>query len=104
MFDASDELIGDDLPSKKQWQVHGEHESFPQGGAIGTNLADAKSKFPATVALLEKADSLGSSVDEADAEDIRTLTENLMDSMVSDDQTAVATLSEELDDILFYVQ
>jgi molecular chaperone DnaK len=105
MFDASDELIGDDdLPSKEQWKVHGEHESLPQGKAIVADLAAAKSKFPAAAALLEKADSLGLSVDGEDAEDIQTLTANLMEAMAMDDQTAVASLSEELDDILFYVQ
>jgi molecular chaperone DnaK len=105
MFDASDELIGDeDLPSKKQFEVHGENESLLQSKSIANEFAAATSKFPAAVALLEKADDLESSVDEEDVEDIQTLTENLKQAMASDDQTAVTSLSEELDDILFYVQ
>ena len=47
MFDASDELMGDDdLPSKKQWQVHGEHESLPQATRRATDLAVAEIEIP----------------------------------------------------------
>ena len=105
MFGASDELIGDDeLPSKEQWHVHDEHESLTSGKPMGTDLAAARLKFPAAVALLEKAQILESSVEGEDAEDIRTLTKTLKEAVASDDATAVAGLCEELDDILFYVQ
>ena len=105
MFGASDELIGDDeLASQEQWKDRGERESLPSDTASVTDLAAAKSSFPAAVALLEKVDRLGSSVEGDDAEDIQSLTESLMQAMVADDPTAVASLSEELDDILFYVQ
>ncbi len=71
---------------------------------MGTDLAAARLKFPAAVALLEKAQILESSVEGEDAEDIRTLTKTLKEAVASDDATAVAGLCEELDDILFYVQ
>ena len=104
MFDASSELAGHDgLPTKEQWKDR-DHRELSRQGTSGIGFAATKSKFPAAVALLEKAKSLESAVDAEDAEDIRTLTGALKEAMSVDDATTVASLCEELDDILFYVQ
>lgn len=104
MFDASEELIDEeDLPSPKQWGAQG---SEPERGNT-LNIADPEtleSKFPRAVALLKKAETLKSSVEGEDARDIESLCENLKQAMAADDPSAVASLSEELDDILFYVR
>ena len=44
------------------------------------------------------------SVESEDAEEMEMLSERLKEAMAADDAAAVASLSEELDDILFYVQ
>lgn len=97
MFDASDELLEDeDLPSPKQW-----NEPAPPRNAAHE---DAGSKYASAAALLEKAHRLQPTVTGDDAEDLQSLSENLRQAMAADDEPAVASLSEELDDILFYVQ
>lgn len=105
MFDASDEILDDeDLPSPKQWvNPAAENVAFPGNGTTD-DPAEYEARFPEAVALIKKAESLKSTVDTEDARDIESLCENLNQAMADDDSAAVAGLSVELDDILFYVQ
>jgi molecular chaperone DnaK len=105
MFDASEEILDDaDLPLTTQWALHGEQGLRPQGVSRSDDSAFAESKFPEAAKLLKKADNLSTSVQEEDARDIQSLTEKLKQAINSNDPSAVASLSEELDDILFYVR
>lgn len=105
MFDASGELLDDeDLPSPRQWmnRAGGDADSL-----VATKPGDQsayESQFPAAVALIKKAKSMKSSVEAEDARDIDAICENLNQAMAEGDESAVVSLSEELDDILFYVQ
>jgi molecular chaperone DnaK (HSP70) len=102
MFDASAELLEDhDLPTQEQW---GGDESDSRQPASGSEAGDAAEKFPAATELLKQAREIKASVTAEDARDIQSLTENLKQAMEADDSSAVASLSEELDDILFYVR
>lgn len=97
MFDASDELLEDeDLPSPKQWGAQQE--------ASSETAFEDESIFPEAVSLIQKAKSLKASVDADDARDIEAICENLHNAIAANDASAVASLSLELDDILFYVQ
>jgi len=101
MFDASEELLEDaDLPTSTEWDRPGEMESRK----AALDSSDAGLRYPAGLALLEKALKVGTGIGSDDAEDIHTLTVSLKEAITSGDETAVASLSEELDDILFYVQ
>ncbi|MEX0716493.1 MAG: Hsp70 family protein [Planctomycetaceae bacterium] len=105
MFDASDELLeDDDLPSRRQWAEQSDHESSRRDSSNGNDVAAGEAAFPEAARLLDKAKSLKASVAEEDAEDLRSLTENLEQAMAVGDRSAVASLCEELDDILFYVR
>lgn len=101
MFEASDELLDEgDWPSPKQVSdLAPRSEAKPTG-----DPADDEARFPQATALIEKAKKLKSAIESEDAKDIDSLCENLRQAMAADDAAAVASLSEELDDILFYVQ
>jgi molecular chaperone DnaK len=106
MFDASDELIeDDDLPSAKLWRMAGEPADGPAESADGPGSAGTMAeRFPQAIALLEKADSLRASIEGEDAEDLKSVVMSLQEAMNEGDEAAIASLSEELDDILFYVR
>jgi molecular chaperone DnaK len=101
MFDASEELIDDeDLPSPKQWRTNDS-----DSGTLSTDgFQSAQSEFQEAVALLKQAETLRPSVEGQDAMDLESLCKNLEDAMAADDPVAVAGLSAELDDLLFYVR
>jgi molecular chaperone DnaK len=98
MFNASEELMDEDeLPTTEEWfspgserQVARDDESLP-------------ARFAETHLLLKKAEALLSSVEAEDARDIESLCEDLKKAIANDDLAAVTSLTEELDDILFYV-
>jgi molecular chaperone DnaK len=101
MFDASEELLDeDDLPSLSQWRTPDSDSDRFAANAVQT----APTKFPEAIALLKKAKVLHSSVEGQDARDLESLSMNLEDAMAADDPAAVASLSAELDDLLFYVR
>lgn len=67
------------------------------------SAASASSRFPQAASLLKKAETLKASVESEDAEEIEELCARLKSAMTANDPATVAGLSEELDDILFYV-
>lgn len=105
MFDASDELLDDeDVPSPNQWGAQ-ESQCPDAFDAVDPDSAEsASSRFPQAAALLKKAETLKASVEGQDAADIEELCERLKGAMAADNPAAVVGLSEELDDILFYVR
>lgn len=103
MFDNSDEFLDEeDVPSRLQWNSFAadvDQHSATLGGTISGTSA-----FPEAVALLKKAESLKSSLDGMDAQDLESLCTNLRGAMTADDTHAVASLTAELEDLLFYVR
>ena len=119
LFDGSDELLDDDdLLSEdlldEDDELDDEDSSFSVesvrdvsalGGAFGSGKSGITSvHFPEAAALLKKADSLKASIDGQDARDLESLRANLNKAMAVNDAGAVAALSAELDDLLFYVR
>jgi molecular chaperone DnaK len=101
MFEASEEFLDDDdLPSLSQWQTQFSDSDRDAAGAAST----APTNFPEAIAILEKAKALNSSVEGQDASDLESLSRNLEDAMAANDHAAVASLTAELDDLLFYVR
>jgi hypothetical protein len=102
MFDESDELMDEEdapslTPRRTLDSVHPDT----------LNAADSEpleSGFPEAVSILLKAETLKASVVGEDARDIESLCKKLKNAMAAGDSAAVASLSEELDDILFYVR
>jgi molecular chaperone DnaK len=96
IFDSSEEILDDgDLPPQ-DWQ-----SSSPDSTSHPSILNHEK--YPAAVAMLEQCQSVSGIPDE-DLDDIRSVTKQLRTAMASDDSVRVASLCEELDDILFYIQ
>ncbi|QDU61950.1 Chaperone protein DnaK [Planctomycetes bacterium Pan216] len=105
MFDASDELLEDaDLPGRGSWSEGDEEEPRLPDSSPPNESADFESRFPEAVKLLARAKEVKSSVEGDDAEDLESLSEELTEAMKAGNQSAVADLCEELDDILFYVR
>lgn len=105
MFDASQELLEDeDLPSRTQWSDTAATSSERDGSADAGGSAEPESPWPDAVALLRKARTLRDSVSGDDARDIDEACDALNRAMAEKDSAAVASLTVELDDILFYVQ
>lgn len=104
MFTTSDELLNEDAEEdafRMHWQTD-DSES-----AETPTMADrrpAEAKFPEAAALLEKAETMKSSIAGQDAQDLESLCANLKTAMSADDVTAVISLCAELDDLLFYVR
>ena len=95
MFDASDEMLGDDdlapaLPTSRRIDarqpVPGDPKMFADAGA-----------------MLVRAAELKATVEGDDAEDIEQLSNRLKEAMASGDEMLMVQICEELDDILFYV-
>lgn len=101
LSNPSGELVSDsELTFPKQWADDPSwHDLSRQSDA-----ADYETKFPQAVALIKKAENMKASVEPEDAEDMELLSERLKKAMAADDEAAVATYSQELDDILFYVE
>jgi molecular chaperone DnaK len=102
MFDASDEFMDEDEERHpREWRAE---DSEPEDASTAAHSEAAELRFPEAVALLKKAESLKSSVDGQDALDLDSLYLNLKQAIAVDDPVAVADLSAELDDLLFYVR
>jgi len=101
MFDASEDFDHENLTYPNEWQQSDADSLAAPNTAESGSLAD---RFPEALALIKKAESTKASVVGQDAKDIESLCERLMDAMADGDSAAVAGLSEELDDILFYVR
>ncbi len=102
MFSESDELLDEeDRSFRNQWRAEGAEQEEAAAGPVSET---AESRFPEAVALLKKAESLATSVESADAQDLKSLCANLKNAMTDGDPLAVAGLSAELDDLLFYVR
>jgi hypothetical protein len=100
MFDESDEMLADqDTPSPDQWEPEGSEatKSDPATDA-------AAKKYPAAIALLQRARTLGPQVEGDDAEDLRDLVGQLEDALADENTEQVESTCAELDDVLFYVQ
>ncbi len=95
LFESSAELLEDE-------ELAANHHWAREDAAHGN--ASRNAKFPAAYALLEQAQRVRASVSGEDAEEIQTLVEQLKQALDAEDQATVTRLSEELDDILFYVQ
>jgi molecular chaperone DnaK len=105
MFDASEELLDeDDLPSLSQWQTSDSDSDSDSDRFAANAVQTMPAKFPEAIALLKKAERLHSSVEGQDARDMESLSRNLEDAIAAGDPVAVASLSAELDDLLFYVR
>jgi molecular chaperone DnaK len=101
LFDASEELLNDDeLPIAEQSLNHGTQRHITSGDAESQAF---EVRFAETAMLLKKAQGLINSVEAEDARDIESLCNDLKEAMANDDLAAVTSLTEELDDILFYV-
>jgi molecular chaperone DnaK len=101
MFDASEEMLDEEeLPSLQEW---GE-ESAPGETSSAADLESAPADFAEAIALLKKAASMRTSIEGPDAQDLELLCQNLQSAIASADSESVATLSAELDDLLFYVR
>ncbi len=95
MFDASDEFSKPgEMPSG---DPPGEAQAAPPGG-------DWSAKYPRACLLLEQAEQIGPTVTGEDAEELQEIVQQLQEALAAEDSTQVAHLSEQLDDILFYVQ
>lgn len=91
MFDTSDELIDDaDLPKPEAGESKGGNEQ--------------PSKYPRATELIAKATELLADASDEDSEDIQKIREDLQKAIDADDSIAVDQLTEELDDIIFYIQ
>lgn len=102
MFDGSDEFLDDaEMPSRRQWHAPDTH--VDQHGASSA-MPSTTSNFGEAMTLLKKAESLKSSLDGMDAQDLESLCTNLREAMKADDAPAVASLTAELEDLLFYVR
>ena len=106
MFDASKELLDDaDLPSKSHWDhAHPMPTDLQPHVTANDGDDDNDASFSAAKALLEKVSRLDANLTAEDSEDIQAVTEHLTTAMSQGDKALVASLCEELDDILFYVQ
>jgi len=104
MFDASDEMLDDDgAVFRGHWEAESpsqETKHEPLGGPSGSPAAD---EFPRAARLLKKAEAMQSEVEGEDAEDLQAAVADLRQALASGDQAVIVQLSEELDDILFYV-
>lgn len=93
IFDSSDEILSDaDLPQRD------EQSSKSDLGSANSNLE----KYPAAAAILEQCKSV-SGIPAEDLNDIQSASENLRAAVAEDNAVKVASLCEELDDILFYI-
>lgn len=63
-----------------------------------------EARYPAAHSLIKQAQLLLPRATDEDAEEIRELSQRLRDAIEQDIAEEVATISEELDDVLFYVQ
>jgi len=93
MFAASEELMDESMDVML--------ETVPPAADETTGVAV---RFPEAATLLRKAHDSRASIQGPDADDLEALCRNLKDAMDRDDALAVADLSAELDDLLFYVQ
>jgi len=66
------------------------------------DLSD-KRQFQSALALLEKTKNIKSAAPE-DEEDLQSVSEQLKEAIASNDAASVTALSEELEDILFYME
>jgi len=65
---------------------------------------NSSQQFPGAQAVLEKSAAIIDKVGEEDASEIKLLSKQLQQAMADSDADAAASISRELDDILFYVQ
>lgn len=107
MFDASSELMNeDDLPPKSEFHgdvsIDGAHATA--GEPKLATIEKLKERYPEAVGLLEKAEALRGNVQGDDAADLESISGGLIRALESGDESTIAHLSTELDDVLFYVQ
>lgn len=107
LFDASPELMNeDDLPPISEFHsdVRADRSHVTVGESKLATVAESKARYPEAVGLLEKAEALRANVNGDDAADLESISGGLIDALESGDESTIARLSAELDDVLFYVQ
>jgi len=103
MFNESNEFLDeeDEDGFARQWNADGmDFESAP----TAADSEASQAQFSQAAELLKKASALKTSLEYQDAQDLKSLCENLKQAMEADDLAAVASLNAELDDLLFYVR
>ncbi len=103
IFDASDEFYDDDEEFAAAKAAFSDEEVTPRS-ELRRDDADFSTRFPHAVNLMRKADMLKASVSVEDAQEMEDLKERIEEAMAAGDDVVVASLCEQLDDILFYVQ
>lgn len=106
MFGASDDYFDDDEGFD---EVESAAALFGDSSLAGemppsTDMPSKEVRFADALALINKAETLKAAVEAEDASDMERVCEKLQQAIAANDLAAVASLSEELDDILFYVQ
>ncbi|MFT5526814.1 MAG: molecular chaperone DnaK [Pirellulaceae bacterium] len=101
MFGSSDELLDDsDALAERTWSSEGNELAMD-----GDSTAPMEpSEYTAAISLLEQAETVVLGRTGEDADDIKTAIRDLKKAIQKNDKDLVSMLSEELDDILFYVQ
>ncbi|MCP4508267.1 MAG: Hsp70 family protein, partial [Fuerstiella sp.] len=102
LFEASSELIDqNDLPLQSEFHdnisIDGAHDTV--GESKLATIARVKEQYPEAVGLLEKAEALRPNVQGDDAADLETISNGLMHALESGDESRIASLSTELDDV-----
>jgi len=103
MFNRSDEFFDDDdeIGFAKQWNAEATDFERVQPTAQSEAL---ELQSPEAAELLKKAAELKTPLEDQDSQDLESLCENLKQAINADDPEMVASLSAELDDLLFYVR
>ncbi|MGE0756650.1 MAG: Hsp70 family protein [Pirellulaceae bacterium] len=104
MFAASDEYVDDDDEAGAEFGTATLEGTFRRTEAPISALPSGDVRFADALTLINKAETKRSAVGSEDARDIERVCEMLKQAIVTEDLANVASLTEELDDILFYVQ
>ncbi len=104
LFDSVDELGVQDDDRPWRWRADAPETDAAQPTVAGTVVGPAEQDDLAPAhAAVRRAKEACQKVDGEDAEDLRDLIERLEAAIRDDDQDAIPTLCDELDDVLFYV-
>lgn len=104
MFDDSDEYLDDQNPAgSREWQAD-DADSDLAAESPAEVLELPAGMYQEAVALLAKAKTLGGAVSGQDAQDLKSLCQNLQSALAGDDAAAVSSIAAELEDLLFYVR
>jgi molecular chaperone DnaK len=103
MFEDADDVAVTDDDRVPQWRPDQPHESVVASQGAGGDTAGDGDEFAVAKRMLRRAEAIVGKVSGEDAEDLADLVHRLQHAISGDDPHAVAELTEELDDVLFYV-